>query len=850
MTDLRILDSDEDGRNDLWAAEEPNNYKGKEDCVVFQDGELNDAKCDQRGGRSFDGVMCAFIITTTTFATTTTTPMPVTTTTVTTTTFVTTTTTAAPSTTTTEWSTTTTVWSSTTTVAPTTTTTVEPTTTTTRRYTRPVAAVESKYVYYKFFDELMTWTGSRTACQNDGGFLAPVLDFDANEAIWDEAQNRGFGPYWIGGLNIATSRGNGNEGDFIWVDGSSYVFGDGLDADGDNRMDVWMKNEPNNYLDEEACVRVGTVGQLWKRAQWNDARCDDSKERNPYVCAYEVTTTSAAPTSTTTEVPSTTTTEAPSTTTTEGPTTTPYQGPDNWQFFDESGCWYNLFSDKQNYAAAQASCAAFPGGSFLASPQTIAESKFVASLEENQGKPRWVAGKWSDSRQLWEGVQSGGAGYPVRPEEIGFYDGEPNDIYDRTNEDWCLQQSITPRRKDVTMWKFNDQRCSEELRYVCQHCQATSPTTTTSWMTSTTTVVTTTTTIVTTTTTVVTTTTTAEPTSTTTPEPTTAPWTTPVGWEFFEETQCHYKYSGHDVVGTFQEAASACDAAFDGGTTEIASRLASVPTMSTAMFIADLTFSDKVKDGKARWVAAMINQTTGEAGSIYDDAYFTTDSWYAGEPSGNGECVQQGYSQKNADHSRWKFNDNFCGDQNGYVCEWCGPAAPTTTTSTEAASTTTTTEGPSPCTIAPGQLNFAPTATVDAMIKRIHTMGQFTSEYRGQHNGRVQKARQTCEAVCKRETWGLGCAPCPMDYFGDADSCFAPGPFGTGELCRTWTKRGTKSFLTPLAPCCERNTDGQTCGVPLDFKCDCSLYADIPPLFNIARDWDGERCTEAGVVSK
>jgi hypothetical protein len=608
-----------------------------------------------------------------------------------------------------------------------------------------------------------------------------------------------------------------------------------FDAELANTM--WMKGEPNNFSGNENCVRAGKVGMLWKRAQWNDAQCG---ETNPYVCAYQVTTTSEAPTSTTTWA-TTTTTEARTTTTTEAPTTVPYSPNGDWEYFDESGCWYQLFSDKRNAKDAARECNNIvqpEGRTFLASPQTVAEAQFVASLEGKKGKPRWVAGQWDQDRQLWAGEP----GYPVRPQNIGFYEGEPSSLGD-TRSDWCLQQSITPARKDNEMWKFNDAKCVNENRYVCQHCQATTPTTTTTWATSTTTFATTTTTWETSTTTHVTTTTTQEPTSTTTAEPTTAPWKPPTGWEFFEETQCHYMHSGPDNTNDFYGAKYACEHAAD--VAGISSRLATVSSQNLAKFLGDLSFSSDVKDGKARWVASRVNLATGELKPAYDDAIFTTDSWYPNEPSGNGECVQQGYSTKKQDHERWRLNNQNCNERNAYVCEWCGPPLPTTTTSTEAPTTTTTTPAPVPCTVPAGDLTFAETASADDMIKRLQTIGGFVASYRSQENGRTTKARQTCEAVCKRETWGLGCAPCPLEFFTDADSCFAPGAFGTGQLCRTSTKKGIKSFLAPLQPCCMREADGQTCGVPLDAKCDCSLFADDAPLFkSLDRDWDGAACSE------
>jgi hypothetical protein len=286
------------------------------------------------------------------------------------------------------------------------------------RFTRPVAAVESKYYYYKFFDEALSWSEADDFCTTAGGYLGIIREDFTNEAIWTEAQDRGFGAYWIGGSRVSTQN---IDAGFEWSS-STVPFGRGLpDSDGNGVNDLWANREPNNFKNKESCVRVGKANDMAAGAKWNDARCGD---RNPFVCSFIVSTTSstALPTTTTTAEPTTTTTEAP-TTTTAGPTTTtsppPYSGyPEGWQYFE--GCWFGSFSVKKTYTEAVSACAAVPEGATLASPQTEEAAMFIYELESRRGRPRWLSGSVSATGGFEAGGPNGhdavSPGYPPKLE--------------------------------------------------------------------------------------------------------------------------------------------------------------------------------------------------------------------------------------------------------------------------------------------------------------------------------------------------------------------------------------------------------------------------------------------------
>ena len=811
-------DADDDGRNDLWNENEPNNFKREEFYVVSTPTGWNDVRANLHHPN--DGVVCMYQQTTTTAEpTSTTTRAPTTTTTR----EPTTTTTARPTTTTTT-ATTTEGPSTTTTAAPTTTTTPVPTTTTTTkkpRYTRPEAAVESKYYYYEFFgDEKKTWEDASSSCIAGGGALGVFLDDSANAAVWDEAASRGFSQFWIGGRR---DDGDNTDAAFDWA-GSTIAFGHGMaDGDGDGKSDAWMHKEPNNFLRRESCVRQGRNGQMG----WNDARCSD---RNPFVCSFEVTTT------TTTGAPKTTTTLAPSTTSTEAPTTTAYQGPDGWAHNDGNDCWYNLYSDKVAFAEAVSRCEA--AQSFLANVQNAAEARFIYALENARGKPRWVAGQYDTAAAMWTSKSSvtdaNAMRLPMRIETWdSFYPGEPNGLTNTT----CVQQGINRRGNDHSPWKFNDVDCATTNRYVCQHCPpdvlknlAVSPTTTTTEGPSTTTTPAPTT----STTRAPTTVTTGYPTTTTTQEPstTTEPWMAPDvfdGWEYYDSTGCYYTLM-HERA-TFNNANAYCSGLHNSG--GYTSSLTSVASWDELSFINSV---DGVRNGKPRWVGVKrVPSTTADDFEDVRGRGFVNRWWYDGEPSGE-DCVQQGMKGSKDTHG-WKLNDASCSNKNQAICTWCGPARQSTTTTTMAPTTTTTT---TPC-IVKSPLH-ASGADIGSAIKYIHALGDYVSGHRSRANGKTEKARQTCEAFCSDALWGLGCAPCPLEALTTADSCRTPGPFGTGSLCRTLAaKGGVKSFVVPHEPCCGRGSRTATCTYPPKCNCNSVSKMKLTDLFaDTRRRWDSD----------
>lgn len=892
MAFLKFPDTNGDGTNDLWNSGEPNNYKDNEDCVAIQNGGFNDAACFNN--RGYQATLCGYYVTTTTYKSTSTTVQTTSTTQTSTTfetsstTFATSTTTFATSTstvassTTTEATSTTTVATSTTTEGVTststfltTTTTAEPTTVTTIKYTRSEAAVEDSLFYYKFYDELLSWDDAQAVCEADNGALAIVTSARTMRAIWNEAQSQGFGQFWINGRRIEDllrSRRDDSEWEYVDENGGSKPvpdFGFGmLDVDGNEEIDAWMKKEPNNLGGNEDCIRVGKNGALWRKDGWVDSPC---AEMNPFVCSKGITTTTEVPTTTTTEQSSTTT--FATTTTTEEP---PYEAPVGWHENTDNGCYYKIFADKKTYYEAKTFCETFANddnsGEYvsLAAPKTLDEAMFIANLETRTGKPRWVLGEWDSTDKIWRGD----GGYPSRPNQIGWYPDEPNQL--EVADAICLSQAISRKVADKTPWLFNDDICSTYKKYVCQACPATTPTTTTTWQstttgTSTTTFATSTTTVATSTTTVATSTTTQtsttyETTSTTAePTTTTEAWEPPnalEGWEYSSATECHY-LSVNVIKSDWKtqvESAIQCQEEYSSGGYN--STLTSISSYEEAMFVASLS---GVRAGRPRWVGI----------ERYNDSFYENIQgeavpeflWYAGEPRDDEICVVQGMANKQLDTTTWKINDQDCGFRAAAVCSWCGPPLPivtTTTTmepttsttqtsttfvtststfetSTSTYETTTTSTAEPPCT---AQQNLhSPTADLEKLIAHIQSIGDFVGTYRAKPNGRTEPARQSCKAVCTGTTWGLGCAPCPTEYFSDIESCYAPGPFGTGEMCMTAAKGGEKSFVAPLQPCCQRGVDGVTCGVPKIDKCDCSLY-ETEPLFSMARNWDGKSCSE------
>jgi hypothetical protein len=112
---------------------------------------------------------------------------------------------------------------------------------------------------YMTCGSLVAWGRARQVCDNAGMKLVQIDD--ANEESFVRGLSVGPFPlgetWWIGASDI------GNEGTFVWTDGSPVTY------------DNWRPGEPNDIGGED-CVELSTVLE-----GWNDARCTNP---HPFVC--------------------------------------------------------------------------------------------------------------------------------------------------------------------------------------------------------------------------------------------------------------------------------------------------------------------------------------------------------------------------------------------------------------------------------------------------------------------------------------------------------------------------------------------------------------------------------------
>jgi hypothetical protein len=572
----------------------------------------------------------------------------------------------------------------------------------------------------------------------------------------------------------------------------------------------------------------------------------------------------------------TTTSTVFQTTSTEAP-----WSPAGFSYYEESSCWYKKFDVPLNRADAESACAVSTGEqsmpAWLFMPQDEAESKFVASLR-NIGKPVWTAGVRAAGEKGWTYYSTLYSGPWTVDAWNGWYVDEPSRM---TSEESCVVQGIARKKADDMMWKFNDADCSNENEYVCQFCHATTTTTfettTTSAEKTTTTSVapSTTTTLADSTTTTEQSTTTTMAETTTTLEPTTyeLPDVDESGteWREFDQTGCYYMQPS--FKSDWQEAFEYCIDAHDAGGAR--SFLTSVSSEAEAKFIADF----KDRPGVAQWVGVVQSSVNGAFRNL-DGKWFTMDSFYPGEPSGEGNVAQMGFSSKRADTHPWKLNDAPPTNRNTFVCKWCPPELATTTTTegpstTSTTATTTTTHGGTttttfqtstttaipytttsttaepytttttvePCTYPPNVagngalisdvddamvVQSPESQNMDTLIQHIKTVQAMTSAVENRRSGRSQPVKWTCEEYCAGLAWGPSCAPCALSTMGYEAQCLFTGPFLTGELCH---RNATSGEITDI-PCCNKATaepiDGYDIGSAttciIGNQCKCHKY--------------------------
>ncbi|XP_012969581.1 C-type lectin domain family 4 member K [Mesocricetus auratus] len=114
--------------------------------------------------------------------------------------------------------------------------------------------------FYHFSHTPKTWYSAEQTCISRDAHLTSVTSESEQEFLYKSAD--GF-PFWIG-LTKA-----GTEGDWYWVDGTSF-----------NKKQserFWIPGEPNNIGNNEHCgnVRVSSL------QSWNDLSCDN---KFPFIC--------------------------------------------------------------------------------------------------------------------------------------------------------------------------------------------------------------------------------------------------------------------------------------------------------------------------------------------------------------------------------------------------------------------------------------------------------------------------------------------------------------------------------------------------------------------------------------
>ena len=105
---------------------------------------------------------------------------------------------------------------------------------------------------YKFIQTKKTWSGAKTYCVGQGGYLVTVYSQAENDFV-DNFVNSNV---WMGGSDIAS------EGTWIWEDGKAW-----------GSYQNFASDEPNNGAGGgEDCL------EMWKdNGRWNDAPCVNGK---------------------------------------------------------------------------------------------------------------------------------------------------------------------------------------------------------------------------------------------------------------------------------------------------------------------------------------------------------------------------------------------------------------------------------------------------------------------------------------------------------------------------------------------------------------------------------------------
>merc|ERR1711872_130052 len=98
---------------------------------------------------------------------------------------------------------------------------------------------------YRMYLELHSWSDAESKCQQVGGHLASIHNYNEHEFIFKLANNH---TVWIGGSD------EGNIKNWTWSDGTKWQYTN------------WNKNEPNNYNNEEECAEISDDYE----GKWND----------------------------------------------------------------------------------------------------------------------------------------------------------------------------------------------------------------------------------------------------------------------------------------------------------------------------------------------------------------------------------------------------------------------------------------------------------------------------------------------------------------------------------------------------------------------------------------------------
>ncbi|GFR95700.1 macrophage mannose receptor 1-like [Elysia marginata] len=271
----------------------------------------------------------------------------------------------------------------------------------------------------KLFADQKSWENARAVCQANGGDLVKILDDDMNDFIWDQVSADLGHAYWMG-LHDRQS-----EGIFVWLDEPAKAQYTNWDSDQPNNLDSL------HHIDGQDCAEIGN--DLVAEKKWNDRDCGIPTK---FIC--EKAKVGSSPQAA--------------------------ACPKGWIKSAHSGTCIKLYNKRKSWTDARAFCQTSGGDLVKIVDQSM--NQFIwGQVSTDKNEPYWIGLHDRNGENEFQWLDD-----TAKVTYTNWGSGQPNNLPSSPTGEG--QDCVEIGSSFVDDSKWNDNRCGDKAKFVCERSPA------------------------------------------------------------------------------------------------------------------------------------------------------------------------------------------------------------------------------------------------------------------------------------------------------------------------------------------------------------------------------------------